>query len=61
MRYAVIDNGDVVNVALWDGVTEWEHADNAVNVEGLSVGPGWRYENSEWVAPTTSEDATDEP
>ncbi|WP_287497172.1 hypothetical protein [Pandoraea sp. CB10b_02] len=43
-KYAVIENGVVVNVALWDGEAECPILDGAVPLEPDStVCPGYRY------------------
>lgn len=52
MRYAIILNGEVVNVALWDGVTDWQPEGELVQLEdGSPVGPGWTYSDGVFVEP----------
>lgn len=43
MRYAVILNGVVVNIVLWDGVTEWNPGDEytVIDSETLQIGDPW--------------------
>lgn len=44
-RYAVVADGVVVNVALWDGTTEWTPAGELVALPADStVGPGDLYD-----------------
>jgi hypothetical protein len=48
--YAIIENGTVTNVAVWDGETEWPHEGDAVLIpEGSSVGIGWDYDGKKFV------------
>lgn len=44
-RYAVIDRGQVVNVVLWDGVTEWglDPRFSAIDCSP-EVGIGWTHD-----------------
>jgi hypothetical protein len=58
-RYAIVCDGQVVNVCLWDGVTDWT-PDEGCTVHKLPddspVGPGWtRSGNNRWVAPAPAE------
>lgn len=49
--YAVIENGTVVNVVLWDGESEWS-PDNGVAIPAADgVGIGWLYADGEFSAP----------
>lgn len=56
-RIAMIKNGVVQNVALWDGTSEWSPSDfTLVEVTDLSeVGPGFIYSNGEFFAPVETE------
>jgi hypothetical protein len=59
MRYALIDaTGLVVNVVLWDGLAEWA-APDGLTLEPAPdhVGPGWRKDGGEWIAPEPIEPA----
>jgi len=52
--YAEVRNGLVVNVSLWDGDTDkWSPPAGAlaVDIEGLSVGPGWTYDGQDFAPP----------
>ncbi len=54
-RYALIrsTDGAVVNVCVWDGVTEWDDA--TPNIDAVEcpeqVGPGWTFDGSVWSLP----------
>ncbi|UVA80472.1 hypothetical protein [Pandoraea commovens] len=52
-RYAIIENGTVVNVVLWDGQTECEAIpDGAVELTSDSpVAPGYTREDGSFIAP----------
>ena len=43
-KYAIIQDGKVVNVVVWDGVSAWEGSENAVEITGIA-GIGWDYSN----------------
>ena len=48
--YAQIINNKVVNVSLWDGETEWNPAEELVEIpEGINAGIDWDYINGEFV------------
>jgi hypothetical protein len=56
MRYAMIENNEVVNVAVWDGETPWQPDCEVLELpEDSPIGPGWTREDGEWVAPPPSE------
>lgn len=41
---AHIDNGKVVNVSLWDGISEWHPDEQVVEIpQDQVVGIGWDY------------------
>jgi hypothetical protein len=47
---AHIVDGKVVNVSLWDGVTEWNPAEEVVEIpEGTTAGIDWDYIDGEFV------------
>lgn len=53
-RYALIEDGVVVNVAIAYG--EWPHGGQAVNIDDQpEVTPGWAYANGVFVAPPEPE------
>ena len=43
-KYAIIQDGKVVNVVVWDGVSAWEGSDDAVELTG-NASIGWDYSN----------------
>lgn len=53
MRYAVIDNGVVVNVVIWDGETEWPLPPDLSAIDcAPQVGIGWTWNNDDgFIAP----------
>ena len=56
MRYAMMNDNEVVNVALWDGETPWEPDCEIVALDdGSPVGPGWSLEGEEFIAPVVAE------
>lgn len=51
-RYAIVIDDLVTNVALWDGVTHWQPEGEVIELDDdSSVGPGWTYDDGEWVSP----------
>jgi len=56
--YALVENGVVANVAIWDGVPGWapEEGVTAVLVTAATgpASPGWAYANGVFVAPTVA-------
>lgn len=51
--YAVVENGMVVNTAVWDGVTRWPLPDGQIAVrlpEGSPVSVGWAYDKGIFTA-----------
>lgn len=53
--YAVIENGTVINVVLWDGQTEWAPPVGSTAVvipEGAVAGIGYTYANAVFITPT---------
>lgn len=51
--YAVVNNGVVVNIAVWDGESEWKPTDGiAVLAEGdVGIGIGWLYDGKKFIKP----------
>ena len=48
--YAHIVNGKVVNVSLWDGVSEWHPDEQVVEIpQDQAAGIGWDYVGNEFV------------
>lgn len=62
--YAVIENGMVVNVIVWDGEAEFTVPDNQqlINISDISEQPGigWVYSDGGFTAPPTQERSHDE-
>ncbi|HBK9583535.1 TPA: tail fiber assembly protein [Escherichia coli] len=62
--YAVIENGMVVNVIVWDGEAEFTVPDNQqlINISDISEQPGigWVYSDEGFTAPPTPERSHDE-
>lgn len=49
-KIAHIVNKNVVNVSLWDGVTQWESLEQTVEIPaGSRAGVGWDYVDGEFV------------
>lgn len=57
MNYAVIENGTVVNVIVYDGIQPLELPDGQtlVDLGESEAWIGWRYEGGEWIAPTVED------
>lgn len=56
MRYAIIVDGMVHNVILWDGEATYEAPDGSEFIEAPDdATPGWTYINGEWQAPVEVE------
>jgi len=45
--YAIIQNGKVVNVVIWDGKSAWADSANAVEISD-NAGIGWDYANGKF-------------
>ena len=60
MNYAVIENGVVTNIAVWDGESEWSADGFQVFplAEGVSI--GWLFVDGEFIAPPTPEKTYEE-
>lgn len=61
-RYAIVENGVVTNVILWDGIAPYSP------LSGEVVGPiaddvaiGWTYSNGTFAAPITPTEESTEP
>lgn len=51
MRYALIKDGVVENIAVWDGESELEHHDGFSLVQSDIAGIGWNYSDGEFYPP----------
>lgn len=51
-RMAMIENGVVVNIAEWDGVSTWQPGSQftLVDITGTLVDIGWTYDGSTFTA-----------
>lgn len=48
--YAIIENGKVTNVIVWDGVTDFDSSMELVEIlEGVGAGIGWDYIDGKFV------------
>ena len=50
MKYALVENGVVINIVLWDGSEQWSPGDgvNSIAIDENFVDIGWIYENGEF-------------
>jgi hypothetical protein len=56
-KYAVVVNGVVTNVALWDGQTDWAPDGEVILLaDGISAGPKWTYSNGIFTEPVDPEE-----
>ena len=51
MKYAIIEQGKVTNITLWDGVSAWTPAAGEAVACPENVGIGWTYDGETWAAP----------
>lgn len=57
-KWSVVKEGVVRNVIIWDGQEPIQVEGELIAVEeDCPVGPGWTYENGEWVAPPSDEES----
>lgn len=54
--YAVVVNGVVTNITLWNGTDEWPESGRAILTE-TDTGIGWRYDNGVFTAPVIEKTA----
>ncbi|HAT3955397.1 TPA: hypothetical protein I9Y43_004038 [Kluyvera ascorbata] len=50
-NYAVVENGIVINVVVWDGQSEWNPDVGEAIPATDGVGIGWTYSNGVFEAP----------
>lgn len=51
-NYAVVANGVVENVIVWDGESEYPNSSALINLTAHpEVGPGWAYDGANFTAP----------
>jgi hypothetical protein len=49
-QMAHIIDGKVVNISLWDGVTQWKPVEEVIEIsDNLPAGIGWDYVNGQFV------------
>lgn len=64
MEYAIIKDGIVINVVVWDGVSEWQPPEETtlenINVLLPQPGIGWNYDGISFTAPPTPEKTYEE-
>lgn len=64
MQYAMIKDGMVVNVAVWDGARDWLIDDDitVLNIDDISPQPGigWSFDGAAFNAPPVPEKTKDE-
>jgi hypothetical protein len=51
MNYAIVEQGKVTNITLWDGVSSWTPAAGEAVACPENVGIGWTYDGQTWTAP----------
>lgn len=53
MKFAVVVDNKIVNIALWDGVSEWSPEGEIIDMSELPAGCsiGWELVNNVWVDP----------
>ena len=58
-----VSDGWVWNTCRWDGVTPWNHLPPGIDEFECPeyVGPGWFYNNGEWLPPPSQEPSPDLP
>lgn len=56
-NFAVVENGKVINIVVWDGVTEWkpDSGEAIIAPDGVGVGVGWLYADGVFTAPAILE------
>lgn len=58
--YAVVINGIVDNIVVWDGESDWKPSEGEVVPISGSVSIGWSYENGKFTPPPEPEKTHDE-
>ncbi|EKS6745954.1 tail fiber assembly protein [Enterobacter kobei] len=59
-NYALIKNGVVENVVIWDGEGDIFDDYTAVKLDGLTAGIGWTYDGEQFTAPPEPEPTPEE-
>lgn len=63
-RYAIVEDGVVTNIVLWDGIAEWKHPGQAIDAsakENEFIGVGWTYDGEAFKAPKHPPPPPEEP
>lgn len=51
-RYFVIKNETIINIVVWDGISEWAPpADTTIELAVDGIGTGWRRIDGIWTEP----------
>ena len=58
--YAVVENGVVINIVVWDGQSEWQPVTGEAVSCPAQVGIGWLYDGSNFSQPPTPEQTPEE-
>jgi hypothetical protein len=59
-RHAILIDGKVTNVIIWDGSSPWHGAGQPMPCPD-HVGPGWEVSDGRWVAPIEPEESAPGP
>lgn len=53
-KYAIVIDNEIVNVILWDGVSDYKVDGTLLDIESISPEPGvgWVLKSKKWVDPT---------
>ena len=51
MRYAIVEQGKVSNITIWDGVTPWAPSAGEAIICPDNVAIGWTYDGTNWSEP----------
>lgn len=63
IRYAMIKNGKIENISLWDGdTTKWTPPEDMLVIPAPDhVGVGWTHDGVNWLEPIIEELPPEEP
>jgi hypothetical protein len=63
IRYAIIRNGVVENVHLWDGdLSKWQPPEGTISIPAPDdIGIGWSWEGENWIEPVIPEPPAELP
>ncbi|MTV59043.1 hypothetical protein GM547_13415 [Streptococcus pneumoniae] len=61
MRHAIVIDGAVVNVVIWDGNTEFNPGGELIALpDDSAVSPGWTLVDGEWLEPEPVTEVVDD-